>query len=216
MEPETSAFSRIGSSLTSPAAMSRARLSSVRRAVAFCFSSRSFSFLKEAICRALASFATAWKRSPALGLPAKPMTSTGVAGPAELVLWPWSSTMARTLPNDDPAMKGSPGLSVPVCTSTVATMPRARSNLASRTKPVAGFSGSALNSLMSATSRIISSSSFSPVRFLAETSQETTSPPYSSTSSSCSASCCLTRPTFASGLSILLMATTIGTSAARA
>jgi len=51
---------------------------------------------------------------------------------------------------------------------------------------------------------------------LAETGTVTMSPPQSSASSPWSASACLTRSICAPGLSILLMATTIGTLAARA
>ena len=71
-------------------------------------------------------------------------------------------------------------------------------------------------SCSSATSRIISSSRsrFSLVR--AETGTMTVSPPQSSASRPRSESCCLMRSTWASALSILLMATMIGTLAARA
>ena len=55
-----------------------------------------------------------------------------------------------------------------------------------------------------------------PIFFFAEISQATTSPPYSSTRTPLSARSCLTRVGFASGLSILLIATTTGTFAARA
>jgi hypothetical protein len=53
-----------------------------------------------------------------------------------------------------------------------------------------------------------------PVR--ADTGTNCTSPPYSSGSTFSATSSCLTRSGFASGLSILLIATTIGTFAARA
>ena len=55
-------------------------------------------------------------------------------------------------------MKTSPTLSVPFCTSTVATGPRPLSMRDSSTVPLPGASGSALSSRRSATSRIISSS----------------------------------------------------------
>ena len=76
--------------------------------------------------------------------------------------------------------------------------------------------GLALRSCMSATSRIISSSRSRFVFVLAETGTMTVSPPQSSASRPRSASCCLTRSGWASGLSILLIATMIGTSAALA
>ena len=55
-----------------------------------------------------------------------------------------------------------------------------------------------------------------PFLCLAEIGTETTSPPQSSTRSPWSESCFLTRSRLAPGLSILLIATTIGTPAARA
>ena len=55
-----------------------------------------------------------------------------------------------------------------------------------------------------------------PWRFLAETSAIRVSPPQSSGTRPSSASSLLTRSGLASGLSILLMATTMGTPAARA
>ena len=81
---------------------------------------------------------------------------------------------------------------------------------------MAGRSGLALRSCRSATSRIISSSRSRLVCSLAETGTITVSPPQSSASRPRSASCCLMRSGCASGLSILLIATMIGTSAARA
>ena len=65
---------------------------------------------------------------------------------------------ARTRPTIGPAMNVSPTLSVPSCTSTVATGPRPLSSLASSTVPDALRFGLALSSPMSLTSRIISSS----------------------------------------------------------
>ena len=96
-------------------------------------------------------------------------------------------------------MKKSPTASVPLRTSTVATGPRPRSSCASMTVPIAGRLGLALRSCISATSRIISSSSgrFSCVR--AETGTMTVSPPQSSASRPRSASCCLMRSGWASG-----------------
>ena len=111
-------------------------------------------------------------------------------------------------------MNVSPVCSVPFCTSTVATAPRPRSSLASSTEPVAGRSGAAFSSPKSATRQIISSSRFKLVFCLAETSTNTVLPPQSSGTSPRSASCFLGRSGSAPGLSILLMATMMGTLAA--
>ena len=56
---------------------------------------------------------------------------------------------ARTRPTIGPAMNVSPTLSVPSCTSTVATCPRPLSSFASSTVPVALRFGFALSSRMS-------------------------------------------------------------------
>ena len=67
-------------------------------------------------------------------------------------------------------MKSSPTLSVPLCTSTVATGPLPASSCASTTVPVARLFGFALRSSSSACSRICSSSSSTFVPFFAEIS----------------------------------------------
>ena len=113
-------------------------------------------------------------------------------------------------------MTVSPTCSVPFCTSTVATGPRPLSSLASSTAPWPGAFGLALSSPMSATSRIISSSSSRFWRFLADTGTVTVVPPHCSGIRPRSASSFITRSGLASGLSILLIATMIGTPAARA
>ena len=79
----------------------------------------------------------------------------------------------------------SPGLSVPRCTSTVATGPRPRSSLASITVPSAARSGLALSSRISDCRPIISRSLSILVFLMAETSTSTTSPPMDSTCTSC-------------------------------
>jgi len=84
------------------------------------------------------------------------------------------------------------------------------------TVPVALRFGSAFSSLTSATVRIVSSSSWMPVPFLAEQLTKIVSPPHSSGMMPRSAISCFTRSGFASGLSILLTATIIGTLAALA
>ena len=113
-------------------------------------------------------------------------------------------------------MKLSPTFSVPSCTSTVATGPRPRSSLASSTVPDALRLALAFSSRMSAESRIISSSWSRFSRFFADTGTVTVLPPQSSGTRPSSASSRLTLSGLAPGLSILLMATTIGTLAARA
>ena len=147
-------------------------------------------------------------------MPCKPMTSTGVAGPASKILCPCSLNMARTCPHSLPAMMISPTFRVPFCTSRVATEPRPFSILASMTVPLALQVGSALRSRISACSRIASTSLSMLIRFLAETSAHRLSPPISSTAMPCCKSAVLTFSGSAPGRSILLMATTIGTSAA--
>ena len=79
------------------------------------------------------------------------------------------------------------------------------------TMPFAGASFGAFSSSTSACSRIASSSSSMPSPVFADTGMNCTSPPYSSGSTLSATSSCLTRSGFASGLSILLIATTIGT-----
>ena len=155
-----------------------------------------------------------WNESPAIGNPCSPSTSTGVDGTASLTICPFSSNIARTLPYTAPAMKLSPTRSVPFCTSTVATLPRPLSILASSTVPIAGKLGSALRFCRSATNKIISSRSSRFLPVLADTSTVTVSPPQSSACRPCSANSRLTRSGLTPGLSTLLMATTNGTLAA--
>ena len=129
---------------------------------------------------------------------------------------PVSETSARTRPHSAPATTMSPTRSVPRCTSTVATGPRPRSSLASITVPSAGRFGLALRSRISACRPMVSSS-LSRLSFLvADTSTSSTSPPSDSTWISCCSSSVRTRSGLASGLSILLIATIIGTFAALA
>ena len=190
--------------------------SSVPRAPAAAFSSRRRRWRKSTTSRARASFSTTATSSPAAGVPFSPRTSTGTEGPASSRLSPWESTMARTRPHSEPATKMSPILRVPRCTRTVATEPRPCSNLASTTMPSAGRSGLDLRSRSSVCKRITSSSLSRLVFSVAEISTARISPPISSTTISCCNSSLRTRLASASGLSILLMATMIGTSAALA
>ena len=99
---------------------------------------------------------------------------------------------------------------------TVATGPAAHLELASITVPIAGRAGFGLEPSTSATSATISSSSSTPIAVSADTSADTTSPPSSSTTMSCWVSSPRTACGSAAGRSILLMATMIGTPAARA
>ena len=78
------------------------------------------------------------------------------------------------------------------------------------------FAFAVSSSSASATSSTFSSRSSSPRPSLAETSANCVVPPHSSGCSSSAASSLRARSGFASGRSILLTATTIGTSAARA
>ena len=143
------------------------------------------------------------------------MISTAVAGSAAFTRLPAALFSARTRPDVRPTVTMSPTFSVPVWTSTVATLPRPLSTFDSMIVPIASRSGFALRSWRSATSRTISIRSSMPVRCFALTGTAMMSPPYSSMSTPLSASSCLTRSGWASGLSILLIATIIGTRAAR-
>ena len=111
-------------------------------------------------------------------------------------------------------MKKSLVLSVPFCTKIVATGPRPLSTRDSSTVPLAGASGLAFSSRRSATNKIISSSLSKFVFCLAETSTNSVSPPHSAGINPKSDNCRFTRSGCASGLSILLTATMIGTLAA--
>src|SRR6266705_794908 len=124
--------------------------------------------------------------------------------------------MARTRPNEVPASTTSPRLSVPDCTSTVATGPRPLSRRASITMPLAAASTGAFSSSTSACSNTRSISSSMPLPVFADTETNGESPPYSSGTTACATSSCLTFSGLASCLSILLIATTMGTSAALA
>ena len=154
--------------------------------------------------------------SPTPGTVLKPRISTGVDGVAFLTRLPVSLNIALTLPQFSPTTIISPTFNVPELTSTVKSAPRVRSISASMTVPSAGLFGSAFRSSSSATTIRFSNRSEIPLFSLAETATLTVSPPQSSTTNPTSASCCLTRSGLAPGRSILLIATTIGTPAARA
>ncbi|MMZ61539.1 hypothetical protein D1872_236930 [compost metagenome] len=166
--------------------------------------------------RALRSSSNTMNGSPAFGTSVNPVISTGVDGPASFKRRPLSFTIARTRPKQLPATKASPTLSVPCCTRIRATGPRFLSSSASITAPRARLSGFALYSLTSATSRIISSRSSRPIFCLADTLTKIVSPPHSSGTKPYSVNSCFTLSGLASGLSILLTATIIGSPAALA
>ena len=215
-EPDTSALSTRLSSVTSaPRCWSKIVSSETflpeRRA---CCSSFRRVARSPASWRALRSFSTTRTNSPASGTESKPSTSTGSDGPASLTRVPWKSCMARTRPQWAPATTASPIFSVPRWTSTVTTAPRPGSSLDSMTWPDASASGLALSSSTSATSRIDSIRSSRFCLVLAETSTNIVSPPHSSGCRPRLVISVRTRSGCAPSLSILLTATSIGTSAA--
>ena len=113
-----------------------------------------------------------------------------------------------------PLIIESPIFNVPFSTNTVAIGPLFLSSSASIIVPTAVCFGFAFNSCISATNKIIFNKSSIPIPFLADTGTRTASPPHSSGNTPFSASCCFTLSIFDSGLSILLIATIIGISAA--
>ncbi len=126
------------------------------------FTSRNLPWRNSAISRALRSSASATTSSPARGTSDRPWISTGIDGPALCTGLPFSSSIARTRPYTAPASTTSPRLSVPDCTSSVATGPRPLSRRASITTPLAGALTGAFSSSTSACSRICSSSASMP------------------------------------------------------
>ncbi|MDR1944956.1 MAG: hypothetical protein LBQ59_02455 [Candidatus Peribacteria bacterium] len=102
---------------------------------------------------------------------------------------------------------------VQVFIKTVATGQRLLSKCDSITVQIPFLSGFAFNSFISATSKIISSNSSIQNQVKAETGIIGTSPPQSSATNHCSASCHFTWSGFAHSLSILFIATIIGISA---
>mmetsp|Transcript_37212 Transcript_37212/g.81028 ORF Transcript_37212/g.81028 Transcript_37212/m.81028 type:complete len:373 (+) Transcript_37212:768-1886(+) len=176
--------------------------------------SRSSMAASEARCLATASLSHTSKVVPAVGTSLRPRICTGVEGPASSMGSPVSPSSARTRPCMEPASTASPTRSVPACTSIVAVGPRALSRNASMTVPAAGRHGFALSSHTSATNERFSNSSGTPWPVCALTGIMGVSPPHSSGSKPCSDNICLTRSTLAPSLSILLIATMMGTSAA--
>ena len=154
--------------------------------------------------------------SPACGTSLIPVISTGVEGPAVLIRWPKSLTIARILPYVLPTTSESPTLSVPFWTNNEADGPRDLSNSASITVPTAFFSGLAFNSCTSEVNTIISNKSSIPSPLNAESGTKIVSPPQSSGIKPYSVNSCITRSGFEVGLSILFTATIVGTSASLA
>mmetsp|Transcript_35 Transcript_35/g.98 ORF Transcript_35/g.98 Transcript_35/m.98 type:complete len:255 (-) Transcript_35:678-1442(-) len=153
--------------------------------------------------------------SPACGTLLSPSTWAARDGPISDTS-PEDVFSDRTLPKAAPAAMQSPTLRCPFWTMSVVMGPDFLSRQASSTVPVACRSGLATRSSSSATSNTVSSSSSTPVPFLAEMFTMGVLPPHSSGISSTSVSSCLTRSGLAPSLSILLIATTIGTPAALA
>ena len=167
-----------------------------------------------AISFAWLDFLTALNWSPATGTSDSPRISTAVAGPAFFSFSPLLLVIRRILPEQVPATTLMSDFSVPLSTSRDAIGPLALSSLASSTVPIASLSGLAFSSSTSACSKIISSRLVMPSPVFADTGTLMTSPPQSSTRTPFSARSFLTISGFAPGLSILLMATMIGTPAA--
>ena len=133
-----------------------------------------------------------------------------------MILCPLSLIRARTLPGESLQINKSPTDNVPFCISTVPTGPSPLSIRDSMTVPRAGQSKLDCKFNISDSRRIPSIKSSMPVPCFAETSTAWIFPPQSSTRTSFSESSRFTLSTSAPGLSILLMATTMGTWAARA
>ena len=97
-EPRTSVLRTIFKKDTSPCCICSNILS---RRILFWRSSccsRSRLLLKSATSRAFFSSETTKNSLPAAGVSGKPKISTGIEGPADLIRWPFSSVIARTLP----------------------------------------------------------------------------------------------------------------------
>ena len=215
-EPCTSALTMRFSSFISPSCILAKRLSRVT--LLACLAAASFSACLRCSTswRAMRSSATASNSSPGVGASARPVTSTGMEGPASVMVRPLSSVITRTRPTAVPAMIRSPLWRVPFCTSRVAMGPRFLSRRASMTVPLAARLGLAFRSASSAVMMTVSSSSSMPMPVLAEMRQTSVSPPHSAGTRSCSVSWVRTRSGLAPGLSILLTATIMGIFAALA
>ena len=151
--------------------------------------------------------------SPAFGAPDRPSTTTGMDGGASCTDLPVSSNMARTRPNSEPAMIGSPisqrALLDEHRRHGAAALLDAR--LDDDARGEAGARRLAAPALRPAAGWLRAAGRCpAPVR--AETFTKMFWPPHSSGMTSCLDSSVRTRSGSASLLSILLTATTIGTS----
>ena len=160
------------------------------------------------------SFSTSAKISPAWGTWSKPRIWTGSDGLASVILSLFSFIIARTFPGWLLQINGVPMLKVPFWIKTVATGPNPLSNLESITIPLQSISWFAFRSNTSASSKIASIKSSIPSPVWADVCTDWILPPQSSTKTSFSDNSLLTMSGLAPCLSILLIATTIGTSAA--
>ncbi len=215
-EPWTSVFRTMLSSFTSPSFILSKRSSRLTKPFLPTTCLWLFSLRCSITCFAVFSSWTPMNSSPAMGTPDMPYISAGMAGPADFIFFPLWSSMALTRPYFSPQTKWSPLRKVPFLMRTVATGPLLLSSFASIMTPLAGLSGLPFSSSISdwSESRLRNSSTPSPV--LAEICPKMVSPPHSSGERSNSANSLFTFSWSASGLSILLTATTIGISAARA
>ena len=206
----------IGSSFMPPSAICCCSDSSVRRPPR-APSARSFACVwrKVAICRALAASATVWNASPGCGRLVRPSTSTGVDGPADFTGRPRSSISARTRADH----RAGDEVVADVQRAVLHQHGRHRTAAAielrfeHRARRAALRVGLELEDVgrRAESSRAADrgSASSSP-----DTGTMTVVPPQSSGTRFSSASSRLTLSGLAPGLSILLIATTIGTLAA--
>ena len=214
IEPSVSPLTIMLSSLNEPNAMRCEMSLNVRR---FCVRkpcSRCSCKRLLAMSRASCSVSNTWKASPAVGAPFKPRMIAGSAGPALSMRWLRTLNMALIRPQLVPAITLSPTCSVPLLTSSVETYPRPLSRELSMMLPVPLRLGLALRSSISASKSTFSSSSLTPIPFFALISWHWYLPPHSSTSRFICDRSSRILSGFAPGLSILLMANTIGTLAA--
>ena len=179
--------------------------------------SRNLPWRNSAISRALRSSPSTITSSPACGTSDRPWISTGIDGPASV------DRLAVLVEHRAHAAEDRAGEHHVAALERAATAPGrsppgrgpCRGALRSpRPWPARRPAPSARAPRPAAAPARASSSMPSPV--LAETGTNGDSPPYSSGTTPCATSSCLTRSGFASGLSILLIATTIGTLAALA
>ena len=160
------------------------------------------------------SFFKTIKSSPALAAPLIPKISTGVAGSALSIFFPWSLMIALTFPHFNPLTKKSPFLRVPAVIITFAIGPLPTSILDSKTIPFASVSKSVFKSKSSAWRTTLSTNLSKFCLVLVDISTIRVSPDRSSAISSYSNNWFFIFCGSASGKSHLFIATTIGTFAA--